>query len=101
MELVQSDEYMKNAFYEEIKIMMKLKSANIIGFLDVNETKSNFYLILEIANKGSLRTILNERKSKKDHLTEKETVKYLVQLLNGFGVMFKLGVIHRYIFSPI
>lgn len=81
--------------------MMKLKSANIIGFLDVNETKSNFYLILEIANKGSLRTILNEKKSKKEQLTEKETVKYLVQLLNGFGAMFKLGVIHRYVFMII
>ena len=44
---------------------------------------------------------MNERKSKKEQLIEKETVKYLVQLLNGFGVMFKLGVIHRYIFNPI
>jgi hypothetical protein len=50
---------------------MKLKSPNIIGFLDVNETKSNFYVILEIADQGTLRTILNDKKNKAERLTEK------------------------------
>ncbi len=77
---------------------MKLKSPNIISFLDVMETKSNYYLILEMANQGDFRKILKLKRNQGQTLTEKQTIKYLVQLLNGFGAMFKLGVIHRYIF---
>lgn len=55
---VQSDDYTKSAFEQEIRIMMKLKSENIIGFLDVNQTKSNIYIILEMANQGTLLDIL-------------------------------------------
>jgi serine/threonine protein kinase len=47
--------------------MKKLKSKNIIRFLDVHETKSNYYIMLELANEGSFRDILNS----KQKLTEK------------------------------
>lgn len=93
--LVLEDEYTRNAFEQEIRIMMKLKSENIIKILDVNETKSNFYVILEIANQGTLRDIMKNRKANKQPLTENEVIKYVIQLLNGFGEMFKFGVIHR------
>lgn len=34
--VIEQDEYTRNAFYSEIKIMKKLKCPNIIMFLDVH-----------------------------------------------------------------
>ncbi len=51
--------------------MMKLKSPNIISFLDVMETKSNYYLILEMANQGDFRKILKLKRIQGQTLTEK------------------------------
>jgi serine/threonine protein kinase len=42
--------------------MKKLKSKNIIRFLDVHETKSNYYIMLELANDGNFRDILQNKK---------------------------------------
>jgi serine/threonine protein kinase len=47
--------------------MKKLKSKNIIRFLDVHETKSNYYIMLELAGDGTFRDILLSKKI----LTEK------------------------------
>ncbi len=46
---VERDEYNKNAFISEIKIMKRLKSRNIIRLIDVQETVNNFYIFLERA----------------------------------------------------
>lgn len=78
--IIEQDEYTKNAFYSEIKIMKKLKCPNIIKFLDVHETKNNFYIVLEKAD-GTLRTALR----KWGALNEKNTMSCLIQILNGFG----------------
>ena len=43
---IEQDNYTKNAFYSQIQIMKKLKSTYILKFLDVHETKNNFYIIL-------------------------------------------------------
>ena len=71
--------------------MMKLKSENVIQFLEVNQTKTNYYVMIELAADGSLKDLM-----KKGVLSEQETVGYLVQLLNGFGEMVRRGVTHRY-----
>lgn len=61
--------------------MKRLKSTNIIKFLDVHETKNNFYIILELAKGGTLRTNLR----KIGRIDEKSAMKCLIQILNGFG----------------
>ena len=70
--------------------MKKLKSPNIIKFLDVHETKNNFYIVLEKAE-GTLRAHLR----KWGALSEKNAMSCLIQILNGFGELVKNGVIHR------
>ncbi len=61
--------------------MKRLKSTNIIKFLDVHETKNNFYIIIELAQGGTLRSYLK----KVNRLDEKHTMRCLIQILNGFG----------------
>lgn len=87
---VEKDEYNKNAFISEIKIMKRLKSRNIIHLIDVHETKNNFYIILERAQ-STLRRELKEC----GPLDEAAAMSCLIQILNGFGELIMNGVIHR------
>jgi serine/threonine protein kinase len=70
--------------------MKRLESPNIIKFLDVHETKNNFYIVLEKAE-GTLRQLMK----KFGTLSEKNTMGCLIQILNGFGELVTNGVIHR------
>jgi serine/threonine protein kinase len=40
--------------------MKRLKSKNIIKFYDVHETKNNFYIVLELAQGGTLRALMKK-----------------------------------------
>lgn len=90
-DIINQDEYTKNAFYSEIHISKKLRSPNIIKFYDVHETANNFYIILELANFGNLRLSLKQS-SPFDEITTKRC---LIQILNGMGELIKHGITHR------
>ena len=45
MEIVNSDEYLKNALIEEIQILQTLQSENIVEVYDVLESSNNYYII--------------------------------------------------------
>ena len=46
---------MKEALRLEIQILSKVKSDNIVRFIDYIETSNNFYIIQEYCNGGDLR----------------------------------------------
>lgn len=43
--VINADEYLREGIVSEIKVMKKLKSPNIVEFLDVLETNNNYYII--------------------------------------------------------
>ena len=45
LNLVDADEYLKSALFNEIKIMQTLKSDNVVGFFDVMESANNYYIV--------------------------------------------------------
>jgi serine/threonine protein kinase len=42
---VDRDYYLKSSLFSEIDILKALKSPNIVGFLDVMESKNCYYII--------------------------------------------------------
>lgn len=46
--------YLRKSFVNEINIMKKLESNYIVQFLDIFETKSNYYIIEEYCSQGDL-----------------------------------------------
>ncbi len=60
--LVDQDEYVKDALISEIKIMRKLKSEYIVGFVDIMETPNNYYVVQEFCNGGDLRAAIKKNK---------------------------------------
>lgn len=75
----------------EISVLKKIDNLNILKMYDVFQTSNNTYIVTELCNQGDLKDLL----SKYGHLSEKQAVKILVHLLNGFKEIFAKHVIHR------
>ncbi|CAD8163035.1 unnamed protein product [Paramecium octaurelia] len=89
--VINADDYLREGLIQEIKIMQKLKSPNIVQLLDVMETNNNYYIVQEYCDGGDFDELLKKRKL----LPEKEAIKFLVDVLNGFTQLIKNGIIHR------
>lgn len=62
LSLVDQDQYVKDALISEIRIMRKLKSEYIVGFVDILETGNNYYVAQEFCNGGDLRATIKKNK---------------------------------------
>jgi serine/threonine protein kinase len=80
-----------SVFENEIKILNRCRNENIINYIDVMKTKSNFYIILEYCEGGNLAEYI----ARHGKLNESEAVKIFVQLIKGMNAMSKINVIHR------
>lgn len=56
--LINSNDYLKNGFMSEIKIMQTLKGNNVVRFLEVIETGNNYYIIQEFCAEGDFEQYL-------------------------------------------
>jgi hypothetical protein len=75
----------------EINVMRKINNINCLKLLDVFQTSNNTYIITEFCNQGDLKDLL----TKYGRLPEKQAVKILVHIINGFRDLTSKHVIHR------
>ena len=90
--LVNSAPYLKAALISEIKIMKAVRSENIVGLYDVMESSNNYYIIQELCD-TDLEHFLKSRPG--GVLDEKDAVKLLTEICNGFLTLAKEGIVHR------
>lgn len=64
---------------------------NIIKFKEMMKTNTNFFLVYQYCEGGTLSELIK----KKGKLPEEEALKYLDQLRNGFYACFKANILHR------
>ena len=72
--------------------MKNLDSPNIIKLLEVHETSNNVYIFQELAADGTLKSLM---KNYPNGMDDAVAIKYIKQLVNGFGELSKNGIIHR------
>jgi serine/threonine protein kinase len=75
----------------EIEIMKKIEHRNIVKLLDVYQTTNNMYIITEFCDEGDLMHCLKARKK----IPEKEAVRLLKDIIDGFNYLSSLGITHR------
>ncbi|CAD8191442.1 unnamed protein product [Paramecium pentaurelia] len=80
----------QKALVNEMTILKKLHSKNIVRLFDVCESQSNYYLIQEYCKQGDLRKILKQKR-----LEEQEALKILHDILSGYQILLKNGIVHR------
>ena len=57
------NEYIANLLINEVEILKKVKSSNIVKFIDVIYSKNNIYIITEFCSEGDLNDYLKKKKT--------------------------------------
>ena len=87
----RDDKRLDELIQTEIEIMEKIRQDNILPCYEKLEIGPNYYLVLKYCNGGDLQ----EHIEKKGRLTEKDSVYYLQQLMNGFIELHRHNIMHR------
>ena len=82
----------KELIGNEIKMMKKLKNENSINLIDLIESNSHYYIVMEYCE-YNLFDYMNVKKNAS--LSIEEIKKVLTQLNNTFKIMYKDKLIHR------
>ncbi len=78
-------------FHREIEILSKLDHPNVVRALDVIQTRTHLYLVLEFVAGRDLAWVVKE----KGPLSVESAVDYIVQAARGLAFAHKQGIIHR------
>ena len=77
--------------YNEIKIQSKICHPNIVKILYANESEKYFDIVLEYANKGNLFYYIKDN----EYLSESQSFKIFIQIVNAIYFLHKKNFIHR------
>ncbi|CAD8050708.1 unnamed protein product [Paramecium sonneborni] len=77
---------------DEISVLAKIESPNVLRLEHYFQSKSNCYILMEYCNGGDLENYW-EKQGKK--IEEQKVIDIIVQILNGLSELHKLNVIHR------
>ncbi|XP_017325060.1 myosin light chain kinase, smooth muscle isoform X1 [Ictalurus punctatus] len=76
---------------QEIKIMNDLHHSKLVQCVDAFEGKSDIVMVMEIVSGGELfERIIDED----FELTEREVIKYMLQIVDGVSFIHKKGIVH-------
>lgn len=75
----------------EVGVLGKLDCPHVIRFIEIFRSCSNYYIVYEYCNGGTLAELLERR----GHLPESEAVEMFRQLLEAFRVLFRENILHR------
>lgn len=93
-----SDKSQDNILHE-VKMLKELKNPHIIKYHDVFLDENDFIVILEFCEEGDLDYYLKKRKERKEQLSEKLVLSWVMQILMALEYVHSKNVIHRLI-SP-
>lgn len=80
-----------NNLKNEINILTKIDSPNVVKLIDIQRTGNNFYLIMEICNGGDLDNL----KELRTRFKEIEARIIIQQIVAGFKKIYEQQVMHR------
>ncbi|KAG0222385.1 hypothetical protein BGW42_006664, partial [Actinomortierella wolfii] len=77
-------------FQKEIMVLQNLRHRNVVQFYRTHKQDSNIYLIMELAEKGTLATAINE-----GLLGWKDKTRLAHEIARGLEYLHQEGVLHR------
>lgn len=81
----------RNRFFQEAKVLAKLKHPNIVPIMDVSEFGGRPYYVMSYLNGGSLADLLRKEKN----LSVEKALEYVQKLLSALSEVHEKGIIHR------
>lgn len=83
--------YIIDALKNEVQLWKELDHPNIVKFIDFSETPNNIYFFLEYCNGGDLDKLIKAQ----GKLSEKDTLRYFTEIVDGCILLYKRSIIHR------
>ena len=77
--------------YNEIKIQSKICHQNVVKILYANESEKYFDIVLEYANRGNLFYYIQDN----EYLSESQSFKIFIQIVNAIYFLHQNNYIHR------
>lgn len=87
----KKDSYVTKNLRREGEIQQMIRHPNITQLLDILETQNSYYLVMELCPGGNLMNRIYDKK----RLDERETQKYIRQLVLAVEHLHRAGVVHR------
>uniref|UniRef100_A0A667Z7X2 non-specific serine/threonine protein kinase n=1 Tax=Myripristis murdjan TaxID=586833 RepID=A0A667Z7X2_9TELE len=87
----KKDSYVTKNLRREGHIQQMIRHPNITQLLDILETENSYYLVMELCPGGNLMNRIYDKK----RLDERETQKYVRQLVMAVEHLHRAGVVHR------
>ncbi|KAL5264316.1 hypothetical protein ACHWQZ_G005421 [Mnemiopsis leidyi] len=87
----KQDSYLWKNLKREVKLLQCMRHPNVVNLYESLETEIAYYLVLELIRGGEMKDYI----SKSDRLSEKETKKFMSQLLSAVWHIHSAGVVHR------
>ncbi|XP_063713792.1 hormonally up-regulated neu tumor-associated kinase homolog A-like [Symsagittifera roscoffensis] len=87
----KEDSYVHRNLRREGRILQLVRHPCIIHLYDILETENSYYLVMELSTGGDMMEYLKLRKS----LPEKETRKYIRQIVSAVDHLHRAGILHR------
>ncbi|XP_040038488.1 hormonally up-regulated neu tumor-associated kinase homolog A [Gasterosteus aculeatus] len=87
----KKDSYVTKNLRREGHIQQMIRHPNITQLLDILETENSYYLVMELCPGGNLMNSIYDKK----RLDERETQKYIRQLVLAVEHLHRAGVVHR------
>ena len=81
---------------KEVKLLENLRHPHVITYFSSFRENSNFYIVIEYINGGSLEDLMKKAKEKGSYIDEKKVWDFLLQTLSGLVYLHEnLKIIHR------
>ncbi|RKP21726.1 Pkinase-domain-containing protein, partial [Rozella allomycis CSF55] len=77
--------------HSEVNILKKVKHENIISLIELYETETKLYLVMELVTGGELFDSIVE----KGHYSEPESARIVYRILSAVNYLHDLGIAHR------
>ena len=85
------NDYLVKNLHREAKLLKRLRHPNIVRAYEVIETESKYYLIMELCSNGDLMRYVEQGGA----LSEKETRKYIRQMVSAIDYLHQASILHR------
>jgi serine/threonine protein kinase len=93
-DLVESSEFLAR-FRHEAHAVSGLRHANIVQVFDFDMQDDYYYMVMELLEGDTLRTLLNNYRIRNQRMPLTETVRIMKDVLNGLSYAHTEGIIHR------
>ncbi len=93
-DLVESSEFLAR-FRSEAHAVSGLRHANIVQVFDFDVQDDYYYMVMELLEGDTLRTLLNNYRVRNQRLPLADIVRILKDVLGGLGYAHAEGIIHR------